>query len=205
MTFIKKIFTQSIDENVHKSFTRFSKGEFPSRAVSKVVVAKNDFKVSFSYDLVKDVILLIASAAEKVDAAGKIIQGKKKTEINATMSAQELKKLCEKNDFVLLDIASPSCQLKVKKSLPKPGKGLDEKFASATLPIRFLKEFVFEYGQPFKKAHISHTFTISDIIIPEEYKNNLEQARIHAKRKGKIIRALDVDGKQQTSECEFIV
>ena len=204
MMFIKKIFNKTTDEDVHKQFTRFSKGEFPSRAVMKITVSKESFKMNFSYDLLKDVIKLAAPHIDKADVAGKLVKGKKKTEIASTVSSEELKKICDENDFVLLDLTSPLVTVKCKKSLPKPGKALDTKFASATLPLNLLKEFTFDITSPFKKALISHTINITDIIIPDEYKNSPEQARIHAKRKGTIIRILDIDGKHEEKKIEFI-
>lgn len=204
MMFIKKIFNKITDEDIHKQFTRFSKGEFPSRAVMKITVSKESFKMNFSYDLLKDVIELTATQIDKAEVTGKLIKGKKKTEISSTVSAEELKKLCEENDFVLLDLVSSSVTIKCKKSLPKPGKIPDTKFASATLPLILLKEFVFDIDEKFKQALIAHIVNITDIIIPEEYKNNPEQARIHAKRKGTITRILDIDGKHEEKTIEFI-
>lgn len=203
MMFIKKIFDKAIDEDVHKQFTRFSKGEFLNRALTKITTSKENFKMNFSYDLIKDVIKLVVTQIEKAEVVGKLIKGKKKIEISSTISSEELKKICEENDFVLLDVTSPPIMIKCKKSLPKPGKELDAKFASAILPLKFIKEFVFDVDGTFKQATISHTFVITDIVIPEEYKNNPEQARLHAKRKGKITRILEIDGKHEEKTIEF--
>ena len=203
MTFIKKIFNKTIDEDVHKQFTRFSKGEFPNRAVMKITVSKNNFKLYMSYDLIKDITKIIAHNIDKAEVAGKLIKGKKKTEIASPVSQEELKRMCEDNDFVLLDITTPNFTLKCKKSLPKPGKELNPKFASAILPIEFLKECAFDINEKFKQALIAHTFLITDIIIPEEYKNNPEQARIHAKRKGTITRIIDVDGRHEEKTIDI--
>jgi len=203
MTFIKKIFNNIIDEDVHHQFTRFSKGEFPNRARMKITVTKDQFKIYASYDLLKDIAKLIANNSAKADITGKIIKGKKKSEITSSVSGEELKRICDENDFVLVDITAPGFALKCKKSLPKPGRELNEKFASAVLPTKFLNEFVFDHSGTFTQAIISHTFLITDIIIPEEYKNNPEQARIHAKRKGTITRILDVDGKHEEKTIDI--
>ena len=149
MIFIKKIFDNAIDEDVHKQFTRFSKGEFPNRAMMKITISKDSFKMYMSYDLIKDIASLIAQNIEKAEVTGKTIKGKKKTETTASMTGEELKKICKENDFVLLDINAPGYTLKCKKSLPKPGKGLDDKFASATLPLNLLSEFI--EGEKFKQ------------------------------------------------------
>lgn len=205
MTFIKKIFEKNIDEEVHKNFTRFSRGIFENRALMRIKKGKNDFKFYASYDLIKDITLLIAHHIQKADVAGKVVKAKKKREISASVSSEELKKICQDNDFVLLDIAAPDITFKCKKAIPKPGKALDAKFASGVLPLSFLSEFVFDNPLNFKEANISHTFDIKDIIIPEAYKNSLELARIHAKRKGAIKRILDIDGKHEEKIIDVAV
>jgi len=203
MTFIKKIFTNNIDEEVHKSFTRFSRGIFENRALMKIQKSKDSFKLYVSYDLVKDIILLIADYIQKADVAGKIIKSKKKTEINSSLSSEELKKICDENDFVLLDITASGITFKCKKAIPKPGKSLDGKFASAALPIALLDKMIFGFDSNFKQAVISHTFDIKEIVIPDEYKNNPELARIKARRKGTIKRIIDIDGKHEEKNIEF--
>lgn len=204
MTFIKKIFEKKIDDDVHKQFTRFSKGTFEQRALTQITKGKESITVKMSYDLVNDTIHLIAQYIEKADITGKIIKGKKKTEITSSVSKVELQKICDENDFVLLDVSAPGIAFKCKKSLPKPGKKPDVKFASATLPVSSLSEFLFDHADQCKKVMISHTFTITDIIIPDEYKNNFELARVHAKRKGTIKRILDIDGQQSEKEIDFM-
>ena len=172
MTFIKKIFQNKIDEEIHKSFTRFSKGIFENRALSNIKVSKDKFKIKMSYDLVKDTIELIANNIKKAEVSGKIIKSKKKTEIEEEVTSDQLKNICQENDFVLLDINSDEINFKCKKSIPKPGKALDTKFASGTLPLTILNEFVFDYKEKFKQVNISHTLNIQEIIIPKEYQND---------------------------------
>jgi hypothetical protein len=203
MTFIKKIFEKKVDEDVHKQFTRFSKGVFENRALTEISKGKDNIKVKMSYDLIQDIIARIAQDVSKADIEGKLIKGKKKTEIASAVSKEELQKMVDENDFALLDVTAGDITLKCKKSLPKPGKNLDVKFASATLPLSYLSEFLFDQSNG-KKITIAHTFTITDIEIPNEYKNNFELARVHAKRKGKIKRILTIDGQQSEKEIDFI-
>ena len=53
-----------------------------------------------------------------------------------------------------------------------------------------------------KKINVSHTFSIRDIVMP---KGETDYAKIRemAKRKGKIIRISNVDGKEMTKEIDF--
>lgn len=204
MTFIKKIFQHKIDEETHKQFTRFSKGTFEHRAMSSISRGKETFKVRISYDLVKDTAHLIAKEGGTFHVSGITVKGKIKTPITKTLQSQELQQLCNNYDFVLLDITGQIANLKCKKSVPKPGKELDTTFATATLPSYLLSEFAFDCPPTLKKVAISHTFIITDIVIPPACHNDAALARIHAKRKGKIIRILEIDGTREEKTQEFI-
>ena len=55
-----------------------------------------------------------------------------------------------------------------------------------------------------KKCKISHVFEINEIIMPEGEKD-FAKVREVAKRKGKIIRRIEVDGRECAEEKEFEV
>jgi len=65
------------------------------------------------------------------------------------------------------------------------------------------EEFLFDATEG-KKFEISHDYLITEIIPPKDEKD-FEKIRILAKRKGKIIRKMNVDGKEIKSEKEFMV
>ena len=203
MIFTKKIFDNKIDKDVHSQFTRFSKGTFESRSVIKITIVKDKLKLNASYDLVKDITMAIAENFDKIEAIGKVIHEKKKEEIDKILSGEELKKICEENTFILLNLTFEDYSIKVGKSIPKPGKGLKNNFCKCILPINLLKGFTDNEG--FKKAEISHTFIIEDIVIPKEYKNDFALARLNSKRKGKIIRIEIIDKKENIKEIDFEV
>ena len=52
---------------------------------------------------------------------------------------------------------------------------------------------------------IKHDFIINEIVIPDELKNEKDFAKIRemSRRKGKIIRNLNIDGKDVKKEIEF--
>jgi len=201
MNFINKIFQNQIDESVHSQFTRFSLGTFENRALMKLTISKDKLKLNTSYDLAKDISLLVAENFDKIEVKGKIFQGRKKEEVDKTVTGEELKKICEENPFVLLNLEFRDYSVKVGKSLPKPGNKLKENFCKCILPSKFAKEFVSQ--ENFKKAIIKHTFIIEDIIVPKEYENDPAMARKMAKRKGKIIREEEIDKKIEKSEINF--
>ena len=222
MNFIKKIFENKIDDLVHKQFTRFSKGQF-ERALITIKKSKN-LTIKTSYEFSNDFVDLIAqNTKEKLQVTGKIIslkdlepkievkyQKKGKnfiSEINTTMEPEQLKKLYEdfKDQYLLLTIKSKEFSLKTKTSIPKPGREVKDDFCKLTLPLKFLDEFLFDVHQDFKEAKIKHTYIIEEIIIPKEYKNNFQLARLNAKRKGKIIREIILNGKKIIKEKQILI
>lgn len=201
MLFTDKIFKNKIDESVHDSLIRFGKGTFQNRAVMKLSFSKGKLKLNCSYDLIKDLTLIIADYAEKINVSGKIIKGKKKEEINDKISGAELKALCEENSYVLLNLEFEEYSMKVGKNLPKPGKDLKNNFCKCMFPLEVLDKITEFEG--FKKLEIAHTFKIEDIIVPEEHKEDFEQARLNAKRKGTLIRKIIMDKKESEEKINF--
>ncbi len=205
MTFIKEIFEDNVDEQVHRQFTRFSKGTFENKALMKIKKSKDKFAIYTSYDLSLDLVRIFSDLIKETNISGRLIKKGKKQDIEEKVNAEKLKRLLEENDYCLLDIETDGYSLKCKKNIPKPGKDLDPKFCSAVLPLEKLDEFAFDIKENFKQAEISHTYIINEIIIPKEYENDLEKARIFAKRKGRIIRLIKIDGKEIKSEKELLV
>ncbi|MCD4760032.1 hypothetical protein K8R33_04030 [archaeon] len=201
MLFTNKLFKQEIDQEVHDNLIRFSLGTFEDRALMKITIAKGKLKVDASYDLLKDITKIIAENIDKISIKGKVIQSKKKDEFDKEISGEELKELCEKNTFVLLNLTFGEYSVEVGKTIPKPGSALKKNFCKCILPITLLNNFT--DLKDFKKLEISHTFVIEEVIVPEEYKNDFAQARIHAKRKGKLIRKIVLDKKESQKEIEF--
>ena len=88
----------------------------------------------------------------------------------------------------------------MKSSPPKPGS-LAEKFCTLQVDNNhaavILDSFLFDTDKrDFKKGQINHTFVIEDIVIPKEYENDFEMARLHAKKKGKVQRKVTFDGEE---------
>ena len=205
MTFIKKIFEDKIDDSVHRNFIRFSKGTFYNRALTKLKVSKNKCNIYASFDLANSLVKIFSSMISTAKISGRLIKKGKKSEIDEEVTSDQLNKIIDENDYCLIDISINEYLLKCKKSLPKPGKALDPKFCSATLPVDKIKDLIFDINENFKQAQISHIFVINELSIPKEYEKDPEKARIFAKRKGRIIRKIILDGKEITREKELIV
>lgn len=223
MNTIKQIFEKKIDDALHQRFIRFGKGEF-ERFLITIKKGKN-LKIKTSYDFANDLVGLIAENIDE-DAAvkGSILANKdcqselnfeiedfkKKGKlfiatINTTLTKEQLRNLYEKfnSNFLLLNIDSIKFKLKCGKSLPKPGKKLKDDFCSATLPLTLLDEFAFDFSHDFNEAKIVHRIVIDEIIVPEEYKNDFEKARLMAKRKGTLTREIAFNGAEKKNSVGF--
>jgi len=223
MIFVKKIFLDKPDEVVHRKLGRFSPGEFNDRALVKISKGK-DLKVKCSCDLADDLFGLIAeNVTDDVHVKGKIIaskdfsseidfdvenfkKGKKFTaEIDTDLTPSQMKGLYERFrlGFILLNVEGGGFKLTLGKTLPRPGKELKDNFCKVVFPAELFKEFVWEVDD-FKKAVCRHKFVIDEVVAPEGVSDSSE-ARKLAKRKGKLVRVLDVDGEERVIEKEFFV
>lgn len=230
MNFIKKIFSNQIDEEVHKQFIRFGKGTYENKALIEVNKGKS-LKIKTSFEFVNEFVRFLAGTIEEktniigVISGAKDLRGEiqfeyqdfkqaigvKKIVLDNELSKDQIVPLMEKNPttFFLLSFKTDYGELKSKTNPPKSGKS-SEKEPKAdfctfqTNNLDFAKEFVFE-KEDFKKAKIKHTYIIDELVIPLECKDDFKKARELAKRKGKIIRELDIDGEIIKKEVEIEV
>ena len=218
-SFIKKIW-QGNGEEAHYQFVRFSKGIFKGRAVLNLHKTSK-IKLKGSFEWANDFVNL-ANELENVKFSGIVLsrekldlenEKKKKGIFQYEVSDIESEKINEiknKAYALLLSGESEEIVLKIKKKLPKPGKSekkIDDKFCQLELDLKHWDKvreaFMFPEG---KKFRVSHIFEINEIIIPEgEGEKDFEKIRLLAKRKGKIIRKLEIDKKESEEEKEFEV
>ena len=92
--------------------------------------------------------------------------------------------------------------------MPKPGKSaekIDDKLCTMQLDMSYfdrVKGDFFWDVPDGKKVIIEHTVSINEIEIPPDEKDPV-MMREKAVRKGKLIRKIDVDGKEIVKEKEF--
>ena len=223
MNFIRKIFENKADELVHQQFVRFGKGNY-ERALLTIKKSKR-LAIKSSFEFSNDFVELISQeASSDIEISGAIIalhefsldieneyskRGKiYKADIKRqTIKKEKLKEIYEKFkfDFLLLNLEADNCSLKCKNSLPKPGGALKNNFCSAYFDnLSVAKEFTFDVPD-FKELTIKHVFEIDDLIIFKDDEDDFAKARINAKRKGKIIRILSIDGKEIKKEHDLLV
>ncbi len=142
----------------------------------------------------------------------KQFQGVRKFLIDTEISKEKIFELCEKfpKSFLALSFKVGDSELKIKPKAPKsgkPGKG-DKKpkvdFCKLkTTDVNLVKGILFDVGE-FKKISINHTFLINEIDIPKDEKDSVLM-RERAVRKGKVIRKIEVDGREEEREVEFVI
>ncbi len=213
---MKKIW-QNRGEQVHSYFVRFSRGKFENRAVLNLQKSSK-VKLRGSFEWANDFVNLV-SELENINFSGVILSKeplglkneKKKSSIfeyNVSIDSGKVKEVQDKVYTMLLDAESPGLNLKIKKKIPKPGKSkdtkIDDKFCRLEADLKYWSEIKDAFMLPeCKKCKVAHSFVIESLILPEGEKD-FAKIRELTKRKGKIIRKLEVDGKEAKEEKEFI-
>lgn len=220
--FIKKIFEDRCDESAHKQFVRFGRGDYQKKAVFNVKIGK-ELSLSSTFELTNDILEFISNLGNKFKVDGIVLTKEKSPFLNSLgiekiktrlieyslskeISSEQLKKIVDESYFALLDCEFNGVKFKVKKTLPKPGKGSDakvnDKFCVLNLDMKFLaqlkKEFLFDISEDFKKIRVEHVYHIRDIKVPDSLKKekDAEKIRIGALRIGEIERNIIMDGKE---------
>ena len=232
MNFIKNLFQGKVDDEVHKQFKRFSKGTFQNRAVVEMSVGK-DLKIKTSFEFTNEFARYLTNTIKgKTHVTGGIITtkdirqsagfdicnvkqfaGVKTFQIDTEISREELLKCLESfpDAVFCLSFVTDFGVLKTKVKTPKAAKSkkgdneeIKADYCSFTTKYKdFKNEFAFDVKEDFKKFKATHDFIINELVVPKEYQNDLEKARIFARRRGKIIRKLEIDGKTITKEINF--
>ncbi|MEK6812265.1 MAG: hypothetical protein AABX76_01775 [Nanoarchaeota archaeon] len=220
MNFMKKVFMGKSEEDAHRQFVRFGKGEYNRRALLGLWRTKN-VKIKGSFEYANDFTLFVANLGEanfygaiwsRQDIPG--LSGKKKEgkiiyEVK-DMPSSQIKKIAPQVYCFLLNADGNGLKLRIKAKLPKPGKSegkIDDKFCQMEIDEKYFgqaREDFFWDLPDCKKASVEHRLIITGIVMP---KGETDYAKIRemAKRKGKIIRTTNVDGKEVKTEKDFEV
>ncbi len=227
MNFIKKIQNKNFDNFVHLQFQKFSKGEFPTKALVNVKKSGNKYTITttaeFANEMVRDLAEKLNNSKTNIQGAiittldinidykeKKQFQGVKKYIINKDMTGKEIIGLLDEfpKAFFALTFIVGDDKLKIKPKAPKSAKSKKKGDAPKpdfckliTMNESLGKSFVLETSD-FKSVEIIHDFIIKDIIKPKG-ETDFAKIRELAKRKGTIIRKAIIDGQTQTSELEF--
>lgn len=229
---LKKIFSGKIDDEVHNDFIKFGRGTFSNKYLVDAKKQKDRWAVKTSADFANFFVRkCLEKASGEVDIKGVIVanskieedagfpiekvkqfMGIKQAVVNTKVSPKKLIELMDKypKAFFALSFSTKDCELKIKPKAPKSAKpaasGEKEpkpEFCSLkTSDKSFIEDLFFDYPN-FNQISAKHTLEIKEIILP---KGESDPVRIRelAKRKGKLIRELNVDGRANKSEKEFL-
>jgi len=155
-------------------------------------------KIDFRQDL--------DSTGVEYDDKSKPKQGYYAAQLKGALPSEVLTGLYDKMHYVnvLLSFQGANAKMKCKKKPPKPGGEKELEFFSGSMALSALpklKEEVFFGAGDFAKAKVEHRVMIEELVITPG--SSPAEARLHAKRKGKIVRVLTVDGREIRSEHPF--
>jgi len=231
MNFIKRLFDNQTDEEIHQQFIRFGKGEYKKRFILVLGKAKK-IKIKSSFEFANDFVALCSTLGD-CNVSGIILSKKDISNILSSNNIQvasetkkgglyyqnnissqllkkeQLQKLVKESYFTLLDLEAEDFKLKTKKKLPKPGKNedkIDDKFCQFECDEKYykkIKEDLFWDVPDVKKVRVYHNLFIEKIIMPEGEKD-YAKIRELSKRQGKITRVIKIDDKETTNERDFI-
>lgn len=233
MNFIEKIFMNKIDDSVHRHFQRFGKGTYDDRALVDISVSKK-VKIKTSFEFANELVeYMVEKISGKVSVSGVIIytkdisselgfevkhvkqyMGVRSMEIETKLDKEQMGEIMRRypSALLLFSFDTDYGRLKIKPKSPKsakPGKGDEEAKADfcvlTTGDKEILKYFAFDVNEKFNNLFIKHTFVIKEFEIPAEYGNDFSKIRTLAKRKGEIIRYLDIDGRKKELRKDFCV
>ncbi len=230
---IGQIFAGKVDELRHIEFVKFGKGTFTNKylVTGKKQASKWSIKTGseFANFFVRNCLEKISGSVKVKGAiiatfkigedAGfpieriKQFMGIKQAIINTEVDPKKIIELMDKypKAFFALSFSTDDCDLKIKAKAPKSAKpsAKGEKapkpgFCSLKTTDKNIIDSLFFDVTDFKEIEINHTININQIILPKGESDPVKIREL-AKRKGKLIRKITVDGKEKVSEKEFLV
>ncbi len=227
---IFKIFNNELDQEVHDSFLKFSRGLFPDRYLLSgkkqkdkwVIKTGNEYtNYLVKYFLgkeskfkIKGVIVATFDISEKADFEIKGVKqfmGIKQAVVDGEIESQKIIKLMNEypRAFYALTFSGKDFELKVKPKAPKSAKpstkgekGAVADFCSLKTTDKKIIEDIFFDNVEFNTISVRHSVQIDKIEIPQNEKDPVKM-RENSIREGKIIRMVVVDDKEKTSEAKF--
>lgn len=204
-SFLKRTIEGRGDAETHKYFLRFGKGNYGKRFLFKLDVGKR-IKIRTSFELANDLVAFVREL-KPLSFTGKILtkdkiagkDGRKKAGVFVYEVTNEPIESFGNVYYTLLDTDDTDIVLKIKKSLPKPGKNeekIDDTFCSLDIDVKYLpqvRQTFFWDVLDGKKVLIEHELQIQDILFPAGEKDPVKIREL-AKRKGTMVRKMTVDG-----------
>ena len=231
---MKKIFDGVFDDEVHAAFLKFGRGEYRDKYLLegkrqakkwaiKAGVEYVNFLVRWCLERIDGIVAIRGIIVSTLDLRDEIgfdivkvgnFQGIRKNVIDTEVEASKILELMNKfpRVFFALSFKGDDFVLKIKAKAPKSGKsgkGGDKPIVDfcslKTLDKSLVDELFFGVGD-FGEVSVNHVIEVSDIVYPENV-DDLKPTEIRelSKRKGIVIRNVDVDGIVKMSRAEFVV
>ncbi len=226
----RKIFLGKIDDSIHDEFIRFGKGRFESRYLIDGKRQKDKWSIKTSYEFANYFVRRCLENQDEIEVSGIIVctydlrndikfniekikqfAGVKQYVINTRVKNAEIIDLMNKypRAFYALSFSTNKNELKIKAKTPKNGKpSTKDSEAKAdfcslkTNDEDIVKDLFFDF-QDFKEIKIKHTIQIDSIEIPKGIGDPIKMREL-AKKKGRIIRDIEIDGRKEKREKEFL-
>lgn len=166
---------------------------------------------------IKGIIISTRDLAGELDFQNKKqFMGIKQYVIDKNMTGMEIIDLCDKfpNAFFGLSFSVDGSELNIKQKAPKSAKPSSKGNGEQKIDFCKLKtddkklidSLIFDV-ENFKEIEVNHNFLIEEIVIDEKLKkeagDDYALIKEKAKRKGKIIRKLKIDGIEKINEIKF--
>ena len=227
MHFIEEIFNNRVNTQTHKKLIRYGKGVFEGPWLKlKIIGSKVNITSTFHYvdefyefifsRVLFEKIPVDISIAYNEDISEELMEfgiknlqknsrsGIFKFKFEAEMDLNLFKKL--RKYKILFNLKTEIFNMRVKDSYPKPNKDVVTNFCRFQFSKEFIepfsKEFLFDLEHILKEVEISHTIEIEDVELPKKIVD-FKQARIEAKRIGKIIRKIQEGNSEEVKEIKF--
>ena len=229
---MKRIFSGNGDNDIHNEFIKFSRGVFENRYLIEGKKQKDKWNIKTGNEFAN---FLVRKCLEKINGEiniGGIIvytgslgdskipiekmkqfMGIKQYVIHTTAKAPDIIELMNKypKAFYALSFKFDDSELKIKAKVPKSAKPSNkgEKEVKAdfcslkTSDKSIIDDLFFDFPN-FNEIKVRHILQITEVIIPKSIDDPVKMREL-SKRKGKIIRETNVDGRIEKKETEFEV
>lgn len=228
---IRKIFSEKVDEEVHREFVKFSKGIFENRYLIEAKKQKDRWSIKTGAEFANYFVRkCLEKVSGKVSVKGVIVatfdivkdagfeikgikqfMGIKQAVVDGEIEAGKIISLMNRQPkaFYALSFSTSDGELKIKPKAPKSAKPSTKGEGEIKIDFCSLKtsdkkivdDLLFDFPN-FEEIQIRHTLMINEIILPKNEKDPVKMREL-SKRKGVVKRIARIDDAEKVSEKEF--
>lgn len=229
---MRKIFSDKTDDEIHEAFLKYGRGIFKNKYLLEAKKQKDKWSIKSSAEFANYFVRrCLEKVSGEIDVKGVIVythdlrndikfniknvkqfMGVKQFVLEGKIKTQDILELMNKHPraFYALSFSTPSSELKIKAKAPKGAKPSTKGEGEAkadfcslkTSDLEIVRDLFFNLSN-FKEIKVKHTLQIDSVILPQGIQDPVK-IREMAKKKGKIIRDIIIDGKKEVKEKEFV-